>query len=98
VTFKEPQDTDLRKALNIARGLILLAIFAPVLSLVLPLPPIPGLERGGWFGRSGAVTTVFAILAEGVLMRAKLLITPIGFGWVGLQETAQCVHSKVQRS
>lgn len=94
MTFKEPKDKDLKKSLNIARVLILLAILAPILSLALPLPPIPGLERGGWFGRSGAVTTVFAILAEGVLVRAKLSITPIGFGWVGLQEQRDAFISK----
>lgn len=86
MAFKEPADKDLQQALRIAWLLILLAALAPILSLVLPVPVIPELERGGWFGRSGAVTTIFAILAEGVLVRAKLSITPIGFGWVGLQE------------
>jgi hypothetical protein len=86
MAFKEPTDTELQRSLNIAWGLVFLAVLAPILSVFLPYPHAQDLDRGGWFGRSGAVTTVFAILAEGVLIRAKLSITPVGFGWEGLQE------------
>lgn len=32
------------------------------------------------------MTTVFALLAEGMLVRARFRITPPGFGWTGLNE------------
>jgi di/tricarboxylate transporter len=66
--------------------LIALSVVIPILALIIPYPHAVGLDRSGWFARSGALTTVFAILAEGVLVRAKLSITPVGFGWSGLQE------------
>ncbi len=89
MSFKEPSDGDLRRSVNTARALIFLAILAPILSLFAPYPHLSGVDIGGWFSRSGAVTTVFALLAETVLVRARLSITPAGFGWVGLNELRQ---------
>ncbi|WP_447869138.1 hypothetical protein [Pseudomonas putida] len=86
MALKEPTDRDLWHSLSLSWLLIFLAAAIPLLSLILPFPQATGLDRAGWFSRSGALTTVFAILAEGVLIRAKLSITPVGFGWVGLQE------------
>lgn len=86
MALKEPTDRDLWHSLSLSWLLIFLAAAIPLLALILPFPQAAGLDRAGWFSRSGALTTVFAILAEGVLIRAKLSITPVGFGWVGLQE------------
>jgi len=86
MSFREPVDDDLQNSLKVAWCLIALSILAPVLSLIIPYPPLPGVDLGGWFSRSGAVTTVFALLAEAVLVRARLSITPAGFGWEGLNE------------
>lgn len=86
MSFKVPTDGDLRRSVNIAWVLIVLSILAPILSLIAPDPNLWGVDTGGWFSRSGAVTTVFALLAETVLVRARLSITPPGFGWVGLNE------------
>ncbi len=69
--------------------LIILAITLPVLSLFAPYPKLPDLDAGGWFSRSGAVMTVFALLAETALVKARLSITPSGFGWNGLSELRQ---------
>ena len=79
-----PTDADLQRAVIYARVLIALAIAAPVFALLLPRPPF--VDLGNWFGRSGAVTTVFALLAEVFLVRARLAITPAGFGWDGINE------------
>ncbi|MDT9633207.1 efflux RND transporter permease subunit [Pseudomonas sp. JV449] len=89
MSLKEPSDGELRRSIKIALGLICLAILAPILSLIAPYPHLSGVDLGGWFSRSGAVTTVFALLAETVLVRARLSITPSGFGWVGLNELRQ---------
>lgn len=86
MALKEPTDRDLWHSLSLSWLLIFLAAVIPVLASIIPFPQAVGLDRAGWFSRSGALTTVFAILAEGVLIRAKLSITPVGFGWVGLQE------------
>ncbi|PWU30681.1 hypothetical protein DK254_00045 [Pseudomonas sp. RW407] len=86
MAVKEPTDPELQTSLFIAYGLLVIAFISPMLALMLPMPPFKGLELGGWFSRSGAVTTVFALLAESVLIRAKLSITPVGWGWGGLQE------------
>ncbi len=65
--------------------LFLVASFAmPILALSLPRPDEQPLDL--WFQRSGSVTTVFALIAEMVIVRAKLSITPAGFGWPGLNE------------
>jgi hypothetical protein len=82
----QPTDKDLQRGLTLSWLILGLAVAVPVLALFFPLPPVNGLDRAGWFGRSGAVTTVFAILAQVILIRAKLSITPAGFGWEGLQE------------
>ncbi|UCP10219.1 hypothetical protein K5R88_00800 [Pseudomonas sp. MM213] len=89
MSFKEPTDRDLQRSMNVAWGLITLAILAPILSLIAPHPTLQDVDLGGWFSRSGAVTSVFALLAEGVLVRARLSITPAGFGWHGLNEHRQ---------
>lgn len=98
MSFKEPTDKDLQRSVNVAWWLISLAILVPILSLVVPHPNLPDIDLGGWFGRSGAVTTVFAILAEGVLVRARLSITPAGFGWTGLNEHRQKFIPKFNKS
>jgi hypothetical protein len=82
----QPSDKDLQQGLTLSWLILGLAVVVPVLALFFPLPPVSGVDRPGWFGRSGAVTTVFAILAQVILIRAKLSITPAGFGWEGLQE------------
>ena len=82
----EPTDAELNRSLVIAWVLIFIAVLAPVLAFLLPRPSSFLNDFGGWFGRSGAVTTVFALLAETVLVRAKLSITPVGFGWDGINE------------
>lgn len=82
----QPTDKDLQRGLTLSWLILGLAVAVPILALFFPLPPISGLERAGWFGRSGAVTTVFALLAQVILIGAKLSITPAGFGWEGLQE------------
>lgn len=79
-----PTDQQLKQANVIALVLIIFAIVAPLLALTLPRPD--SIDLGNWFGRSGAVTTVFALLAEVQLVKARLSITPAGFGWVGLNE------------
>jgi hypothetical protein len=89
MTFREPTDKDLQRSMNFAWWLIAFAILAPILSLLAPHPNFPDVDLGGWFSRSGAITTVFALLAEAVLVRAKLSITPPGFGWKGLNEQRQ---------
>ena len=89
MSCKEPTDKDLQRSVNVARVLIALATLVPILSLIVPYPALDGVDRGGWFSRSGAVTTVFALLAESVLVRARLSITPAGFGWHGLNEHRQ---------
>ncbi|WP_339437081.1 MULTISPECIES: hypothetical protein [unclassified Pseudomonas] len=86
MSFNEPSDGDLRRSIYIALILILLAFITPILSLLAPYPRLSGVDLGGWFSRSGALTTVFALLAETVLVRARISITPSGFGWVGLNE------------
>ncbi|MCW6054171.1 hypothetical protein [Pseudomonas fragariae (ex Marin et al. 2024)] len=86
MAFKEPSDQDLQQSLSLSWLILGLAIVVPVVALIIPFPRVEGLDRAGWFGRSGAVTTIFAILAEVILIRAKLSITPPGFGWKGLQE------------
>ncbi|WP_190977129.1 MULTISPECIES: hypothetical protein [Pseudomonas] len=80
----QPTNKDLDKAIRDARIFIVIAIAVPVLALLLPKPST--VELGNWFGRSGAVTTVFALLAQAVLVKAKFWITPPGYGWVGLNE------------
>lgn len=89
MSFKEPTDTDLQRSVNVAWGLIAFAILAPIVSLLAPHPILRDVDLGGWFSRSGAITTVFALLAEAVAVRAKLSITPPGFGWNGLNEQRQ---------
>lgn len=98
MSFKEPTDEDLQRSVKIAWALIALSILAPVLSLVIPHPRLPGIDLGGWFSRSGAVTTVFAFLAEAVLVRARLSITPAGLGWVGLNELRKKFLPKFNKS
>jgi len=98
MSFKEPTDQDLQRSVNVAWTLITLAVLGPILSLVAPYPDLPDLDLGGWFSRSGAVTTVFALLAEAVLVRARLSITPAGFGWHGLNEHRQKFIPKFNRS
>jgi hypothetical protein len=94
---KEPTDKELQWSLYIAWGLVALAIAAPVLGYFGPRPASMAGDLGGWFGRSGAVTTVFALLAETVLVRAKLSITPAGWGWVGLNEQREIFIPKFNR-
>lgn len=89
MSFKEPTDKDLQCSVNVAWWLIALAILAPIVSLVAPHPTLRDVDLGSWFSRSGAITTVFALLAEAVAVRAKLSITPPGFGWNGLNEQRQ---------
>lgn len=89
MSFKEPTDSDLQRSVNVVWGLITLAILAPVTSLIAPQPILRDVDLGGWFSRSGAITTVFALLAEAIAVRAKLSITPPGFGWKGLNEQRQ---------
>ncbi|MHB0779404.1 hypothetical protein [Pseudomonas alloputida] len=79
-----PTDADLQSAVIYARVLIALAIAAPVLAILLPRPHF--VDLGNWFGRSGAVTTVFALLAEVLLVRSRLLITPNYFNCEELVE------------
>jgi hypothetical protein len=97
VAFKEPTDQDLQQSLSLSWAILSLAIVVPILALVLPHPRIEGLTLAGWFSRSGAVTTIFAILAEVILIRAKLSITPPGFGWKGLNELRHKFLPKFQR-
>jgi hypothetical protein len=82
----EPTDAELQRSLVVAWVLIVIAVLSQCLALVLPRPISMQDDLGGWFGRSGAITTVFALLTETVLVRAKLSITPAGFGWVGVNE------------
>ncbi|WP_143483109.1 hypothetical protein [Pseudomonas congelans] len=84
-----PNEKGLRNCVRIVWVLIILAITLPVLSLFAPYPKLPDLDAGGWFSRSGAVMTVFALLAETALVKARLSITPSGFGWNGLSELRQ---------
>lgn len=86
MAVKQPTDEELQQSLLLSWVILTLAMAVPVIALFFPLPRVHGLDRAGWFGRSGAVTTVFAILAEVILIRAKLSITPPGWGWEGLQE------------
>jgi len=86
MAVKQPTDQDLQQSLWLSWVILLLAIVLPILALAISFPRIPGLDRAGWFSRSGAVTTIFAILAEVILIRAKLSISPPGWGWDGLQE------------
>ncbi len=86
MAFKEPTRRDLEQTLSLSRLILALAFIFPVLALTIPYPRVAGLELTGWFSRSGSVTTIFAILAEVILIRAKLSITPPGFGWTGLNE------------
>ncbi|MOA10797.1 hypothetical protein D3C78_1307030 [compost metagenome] len=84
--MKEPTDQELLRSLRIAWALVMLAIAVPVIAFWGPRPESLASDHGGWFSRSGAVTTIFSLLAESVLVRAKISITPVGFGWDGLQE------------
>ncbi|MDD1016858.1 hypothetical protein [Pseudomonas rubra] len=86
MAVREPTDKDLQQSLWLSWVIVGLAIVIPIMALSIPFPRFDGLDRAGWFSRSGSVTTVFAILAEVILIRAKLSITPLGFGWEGLQE------------
>ncbi|EMR47077.1 hypothetical protein PPUTLS46_011490 [Pseudomonas putida LS46] len=79
-----PTNADLQRADIYARALIVFAVAAPILALLLPRPVF--IDLGNWFGRSGAVTTVFALLAEVLLVRARLLLTPAGHAWDGFHE------------
>ncbi|MFA1012254.1 MULTISPECIES: hypothetical protein [Pseudomonas syringae group] len=81
-----PTEAGLRKCVKIVWALIIFAIAVPVISMIAPYPKLPDLDAGSWFGRSGAVMTVFALLAETLLLKARLSITPAGFGWEGLNE------------
>ena len=98
MSFKEPTDKDLQRGVDVAWWLIALAILVPIVSLIAPHPNLPDVDLGGWFSRSGAVTTVFALLAEGVLVRSRLSITPVGFGWVGLNEHREKFIPKFNKS
>ena len=86
MAVRTPTDQDLQQSLSLSWGIVVLAIAIPIMALTFPFPRVDVLDRAGWFSRSGAVTTVFAILAEVILIRAKLSITPPGFGWKGLKE------------
>lgn len=83
---KQPTDEDLQHSLWLSWLILVLAIAVPVIALFAPFPRVYGLDRAGWFGRSGAVTTAFAILAEVILIRAKLSITPTFFASEGLSQ------------
>jgi hypothetical protein len=84
MAHKQPTDVELQGSSRTARVLVWLAASAPILALLVPGPE--HLDLGNWFGRAGAVTTVFALLAGSVLIRAKLWLSPPGLGWVGLEE------------
>lgn len=94
---REPTDRDLQQSLSLSWVIVGLAIAIPIMALIMPFPSVAELDRAGWFGRSGAVTTVFAILAEVILIRAKLSITPPGFGWKGLKEQRDNFIPKFER-
>ncbi|NWD34121.1 hypothetical protein HX793_30435 [Pseudomonas reactans] len=98
MSFKEPTDKDLQRSVNFAWGLIALAVLAPIVSLIAPYPNLRDVDLGGWFSRSGAITTVFALLSEAVVVRAKLSITPPGFGWTGLNELRQKFIPKLDKT
>lgn len=84
-----PTEAGLWKCVKTVWALIIFAIAVPVVSMIAPYPKLPDLDAGSWFSRSGAVMTVFALLAETVLLKARLSITPAGFGWAGLNELRQ---------
>ena len=84
-----PTEKGLRNCVRIVWTLIIMAIIVPLLSVVAPYPNLPDMDAGAWFSRSGAVMTVFALLAESVLVKARISITPSGFGWIGLNELRQ---------
>jgi hypothetical protein len=84
MSVEEPVDKGLGRSVCIAWALIALSILVPIFSLILPYPPLAGIDAGDWFSRSGAVTTVFALLAEAELIRARLSITPGTFSDEGL--------------
>ncbi len=86
MAIKEPTDQDLQQSLTLSWSILGVALVVPLLAMVLPFPQIGVLDRPSWVARSGAVTTVFAILAEVILIRARLSITPGGLGWIGLKE------------
>lgn len=79
-------EAGLGRCVKIVWALIVMAISAPLISVLAPYPALPGLDAGDWFSRSGAITTVFALLAETVVVRARLSITPAGYGRVGINE------------
>lgn len=93
----KPTDQDLQESLLLSWAILGAAIVVPILALFIPYPRIGELNLAGWFSRSGAVTTVFAILAEVILIRAKLSITPAGFGWPGLQDLRDKFIPKFER-
>ncbi|GFM87777.1 hypothetical protein PSCICO_31760 [Pseudomonas cichorii] len=93
-----PTEKGLRKCVKIAWALIIFAIAVPLLSMAAPYPKIPDLDAGSWFSRSGAVMTVFALLAESVLLKVRLSITPTGFGWAGLNELRQTFLPALNKS
>lgn len=97
MSVSHPTDQDLQHSLFISWAILGAAIVVPILALIIPYPRIDNLTLSGWFSRSGALTTVFAILAEVILIRAKLSITPAGFGWTGLQDLRDKFLPKFER-
>jgi hypothetical protein len=79
-----PTNADLWRALCVAIALLLVAVLTPVLSVY--LPRIEGQSLNLWFQRSGSLATILALIAEVAIVRAKLSITPAGFGWPGVNE------------
>ena len=61
-------------------ALLVLAVLAPILSMVVEWLP-PGETRASWFQRSGAVTTLFSLLAGALaVITSGRLHTPGTFG------------------
>lgn len=81
-----PTEKGMRQCIRIIWTLMIFAIVVPLLSVLALYPKFPDLDVGSWFSRSGAVMTVFALLAETAVVKARRSINPAGFGWEGLNE------------
>lgn len=71
--------------LILALGLALLAFVAPIAAYFGVLVP-EGRQVSDWFMRSGAITAVFAFAAQGQASNAIELLSPRGFGSLGINQ------------